>query len=156
MNKSVYISRKVLNSDEIRAWAKSQGFVSCLPEHEMHITVAFDKKKHDWRTLPFDADSFVDVKDVDERNVEEFRGGAIVLEVYSTELTARWAELTQSGLFWKWPDYRPHVTISYNDQKGLDISKIEPFSGTINLGPEVVDEVLDTWKDRTEEDDLTS
>lgn len=154
MNKSIYISRKVLNSDEIKAWAKEQGFSSCIPEHEMHITIAFDKKKHDWRSIPFDADSFVDVKTVDERSVEKFKGGAYVLEVYSTELTARWAELIQAGLYWKHPDYRPHVTISYNDQD-IDISKIEPFSGTINLGPEVVDEVIDSWGDDKQEIDLT-
>lgn len=156
MKKSVYICRKILNSEEIRAWAKRQGFNTCMPEHEMHITVAFDKKKHDWRELPFEAETFVDVEDEDERSVEEFNGGAVVLEVYSKELTARWAELVQSGLYWKWPDYRPHITITYNKPDDMDVSKIEPFDGVIQLGPEIVDQVVDTWQNEVEEDDLST
>lgn len=154
MKKSVYICRKVLNSNEIRAWAKEHGFETCIPEHDMHVTLAFDKKKHDWRSLPFETESFVDVEDEDERSVEQFNGGAVVLEVYSQELTARWAELTQSGLYWKWPDYRPHITITYNKPEGLDVSTIPPFDGVIQLGPELVDEVVDTWQDEIDEEEL--
>jgi uncharacterized protein len=154
VKKSIYISRKVLNTNEIRDWARLQGFASCVPTGDMHITVAFDKKKHDWRELPLQSPETITVLDPNERRVEEFRGGAIVLEVYSTELTTRWAELTQAGLYWKWPDYRPHVTITYNKPAILDVSKIMPFDGKIELGPEIAVEVVDTWKRSLEEDIL--
>lgn len=154
MKKSIYISRRVLNIDEIREWAKEQGFETCLPGEDMHVTVAFDKKKHDWRDLPLDREETVSVVDPDERSVAEFRGGAIVLEIYSQELTARWAELVQSGLYWKWPDYRPHITFTYNLPEGVDLESIEPFPGVILLGPEIIDEVVDTWKHQREEEEL--
>lgn len=121
----------------------------------MHVTVAFDKRQHDWRDLPLeDPYEMVEVRDPNERVVEEFRGNAVVLEIYSLELVTRWAELMQSGLYWKWPDYRPHVTITYNAPEGLDVSKITPFCGVIELGPEIISEVVHTWKNKLDEDEL--
>lgn len=119
----------------------------------MHVTVAFDQNKHDWRTLPLrDVQELITVLHPDERALETFRGGAVVLEIYSRELTVRWAELIQSGLRWKWPDYRPHVTITYNVPETLDLKKIMPFSGVIELGPEVAVEAVFSWKDKHDEE----
>ena len=145
MKRSIYICRKVLNTDELRAWARAQGFQTCTPEQEMHVTVAFDHKKHDWRDLPLDASPTVAVIDPDERAVSLFKN-AVVLEIYSQELTTRWAELHQSALNWKYPDYRPHVTITFNAPEGMDVSRIEPFDGVIHLGPEITSEVM--WNQR--------
>ncbi len=154
MKRSIYISRKVLNVEDIRAWARSQGFASCVPAGDMHVTVAFDKRKHDWRDIPLEAPEVVQVLHPDERTVDEFRGGAIVIEIYSAELSARWAELVSSGLYWKWPDYRPHITITWKKPEGLDLSKITPYDGVIELGPEVPTEVVWQMRDRIAEDNL--
>jgi uncharacterized protein len=143
-----------MNSEAIKDWAKQQGFATCLPDGDLHVTVAFDKKKHDWRDLPLDAPSSVDVLHPDERKVEEFRNNAIVLEIYSVELFARWAELIQSGLHWKWPDYRPHITITYNMPEHLDVSKVTPFDGVIELGPEVATEVIWDVRNKIDEQEL--
>ena len=151
MKRSVYICRKVVNSDDIKAWAQRQGFASCLPKGEMHVTVAFDHRKHDWRDLPLDAERTVDVIDPDERSVELFRNGAVVLEIFSTPLTIRWAELVQAGLHWKYPDYRPHITLTYNMPEGFDLSKIQPFDGKIELGPEITSSVI--WNQRNHQDE---
>jgi uncharacterized protein len=154
VKRSIYISRKVLNSDAIKSWAKQQGFTTCLPDDDLHVTVAFDKKKHDWRELPLEAPEKVDVLHPDERAVEEFRGGAIVLEIYSSDLVTRWAELIQSGLHWKWPDYRPHITITYNIPENLDLAKVTPYDGVIELGPEIATEVNWNIRYKIDEDTL--
>ena len=146
MKRSIYISRKVLNGEVIHEWAKTQGFRSCVPQQDMHVTVAFDKRKHDWRDLPLYRDDGIDVVDPDERSVSLFRNGAVVIEIFSTELTARWAELLNSGLHWKHADYRPHITFTYDLPEGLDPLKVAPFDGVIKLGPEVVTDVI--WQMR--------
>ena len=87
-------------------------------------------------------------------NVSLFKNGAIVLEIYSGPLTARWAELHQSALHWKYPDYRPHITITYNLPEGMDLSKIVPFDGVIHLGPEVTTEVVWNQRNHLKEEDL--
>jgi hypothetical protein len=146
VKRSIYISRKVLNINEIKDWLKQQGLTSCLAE-EMHVTVAFDHKKHDWRDLPIaEGLNEVDVVNPDERSVELFRNGAVVLEIYSTPLHARWGELVQAGLHWKFQDYRPHITLTYTIPEGMDLSRVEPFDGVIKLGPEIATQVV--WQAR--------
>lgn len=155
MKSSIYISRKVVNGEDIREWARNQGFATCIPDGEMHVTVAFDHKKRDWRELPLEqADHSISVVDPDERAVSLFKNGAIVLEIYSATLTARWAELHQSALHWKYPDYRPHITITYNLPEGMDLSRITPFDGIIELGPEVATEVVWNQRHHLKENDL--
>lgn len=121
----------------------------------MHVTVAFDHKKHDWRDLPLEeGKATISIIDPDERKVEEFKNGAIVLEIYSTPLTTRWAELVQAGLHWKYADYRPHITITYAMPEGFDVGNITPFDGVIELGPEIVTEVTWNMRHKIEEDSL--
>jgi hypothetical protein len=152
VKRGIYICRKVENSCEIKAWARTQGFASCWSD--LHVTVAFDHKKKDWRDLPLEAEPDIAVVDPDDRVVSLFKNGAVVLEIYSRALTARWAELHQSALSWKYPDYRPHITITYQIPEGMDVGRIQPFDGVIKLGPEVISEVV--WNQRTQvqEEDL--
>lgn len=130
----------MLNHGEIAAWMAEQGLESCVTN--MHVTLAFDKKPHNWSDLPPETIDEMVIPESDERTVALFRGGAVVLEVPSIELTARWSELLLCGLYWKWEDYRPHITLTYNLPDGVGVHGIEPYDGRILLGPEILEEVL--------------
>lgn len=138
----------------MKVWARDQGFTSCLQASAMHVTVAFDRQLHDWNKLPLIGPKEIIITEPDERSVAIFKGGACVLEVYSTELTTRWAELVQSGLYWRWNDYRPHITITYNIGPGFRPSKILPYPGVIVLGEEHAVEVSQTWVNSLDEEPL--
>lgn len=140
MKRSIYICRKVLNSNEIREWAKAQGFISCLQDSDLHVTVAFDYKKHDWSKIPLSQLDRVEVAGA--TSVAEFRRGAIVLTLDCDTLQGRWQQLCDWGLRWKFKDYRPHITITYQLPEGMDPAAVKPFSGKVILGPEVLVEVL--------------
>jgi hypothetical protein len=39
---TLFASRHLLNVDEVREWAKEQGFTSILNGEDMHVTIAFN------------------------------------------------------------------------------------------------------------------
>ena len=61
--------------------------------------------------------------------------GAVVLKFTSPELQARWKQYRDAGASWDYDSYTPHVTLTY-DGAGVDLSKVEPYTGPIDLGPE--------------------
>ena len=46
--KTLYVSRPVANAKEILKWAKDQGITDLIKADEMHVTIAFSKKKVAW------------------------------------------------------------------------------------------------------------
>ena len=44
------------------------------------------------------------------------------------------------GISWDHDDYTPHITITY-DGGALDLMQIEPYTGPIELGPEIFEEI---------------
>lgn len=104
------------------------------------MTVAFDYKKHDWSKIPLSQLDRVEV--VGTTAVAEFRRGAIVLTLACDTLQGRWQQLCEWGLRWKFKDYRPHITITYQLPEGMQPENITPFMGKVILGPEVLVEVM--------------
>lgn len=152
--RSLYVCRPVVNTDEIREWAKSQGFASTLPGHDMHITLAYSKQPVDWTNI---GESLPEHRiDGGHRAVHRFDGGAVVLELQCPDLEQRWQYFRDIGADWKHASYRPHVTITYQLPEGLDVSKIEPFRGAIVLGPEQCKEVDSNWQKKLEEEAFES
>lgn len=151
--KTLYLSRKVLNGAEIMEWAKSQGFTSLLDPADMHITIAYSKEPLDWEEL---GNSFgsITVKKPDTRSIQLFDGGAVVLTVENADLGRRWQECCDAGASWDYPDYSPHVTLTYGGLADLIIEDIKPFEGDIKLGPEIFAKVNKGWKSKTKEKKL--
>ncbi len=137
MVRPIFVSRKVLNSEDIIQWMREQGFHSYIGD--MHVTIALDKIGCDWRSLPTDETDIL--VDYEHRSVELFGDGAIVLEIHSTDLITRWSELLLCGLHWAWEEYRPHITLSYDSE--TCIQGIIPYSGEILLGPEEWEEAVE-------------
>lgn len=76
--------------------------------------------------------------------------GAVVQKFYSKALSRRWKELCDHGCSWDWPEYQPHVTITWNANH-IDLTKVEPYTGPIMLGPEVFEAIDESWKDKITE-----
>lgn len=140
--RSLYVSRNVVNSDEIKAWAKTQGFASTVDD--MHVTIAMTWAALDWMKLPSAwGEGEMTVQAGGARIVEPLGGkGAVVLLFGSSELSWRHGDLKHAGATWDFPDYQPHVTLTYKGA-GMDLSKVEPYRGKIVLGPEI-------WEERKE------
>lgn len=147
--RTLYVSRQVLNAAEIIAWAKGQGFKSTLPAADLHVTIAFSRAPVDWmkagENWSGDGKGNLEVQAGGPRLVEQFGGGAVVLAFASTMLAWRHINLRDIGASWDWPEYQPHITITY-DPGEVDVSAIEPYRGPIVLGPEIFAEVNEGWK----------
>ena len=83
--------------------------------------------------------------------MEEF-GDAVVLQFASNRLAWRHEDMKRLGAETDFPDYQPHITITWEKPKGVDLRKVEPYRGIIELGPEIFEEVDDNWRAGIAED----
>lgn len=148
--RTLYICRKVQNAGEIISWAKKQGFKTTLPAEELHTTVMYSRVPVDWMKMDsgYSGRQTIYIPEGGPRIVEPLGDqGAIVLMFTAPELEHRNRELRSKGASWDWPGYQPHVTITW-DGKGVDLDKVEPFTGQIILGPEEYKEIDDDFKSK--------
>lgn len=150
--RSLYVSRKVVNADDLIRWAKAQGFKTTQPASELHVTVAFSRKPVDWMTVgddwSSDEDGRIRVKPGGPRTVETLGDkGAVVLMFRNDSLEWRHRRIHEegTGAQWDWPEYQPHITITW-DGGDLDLAAVEPYTGPIVLGPEIFAEVVEDWE----------
>ncbi len=141
----LYVSRSLLNGDEVVAWAKSQGFPETLQPRDMHVTIAYSK-------APMDVDKLTPVTRAlaisgGKRSVHPLGDeGAVVLEFTSQQLSAEWKALCDSGASWDYDSYSPHITITYNAPKDLDLTKVEPFTGLLKFSKQKYEVLDEDWK----------
>jgi hypothetical protein len=140
---TLYVNRPLLNGDDIRAWAASQGLESALPAGDMHVTIAFSKKEVDWDEFEMQTDELR--IEGGDREVHQFPArltdnGATVLLFSSDDLQKRWAEFKADGASWDFPEYRPHITITYAATPE-QAQAMEPYTGPLVFGPEEFAEI---------------
>lgn len=141
---SLYISRSVVNAKDIIAWAHGQGFDTTLTGLDMHVTIIFSRKPVDWFKVGESYSSKIEIGEGGPRAVEHFSGGAVVLQFACRELEWRYRDVIEAGASSEHEEYSPHITISYRADR-IDVSKIEPYTGKIVLGPEIFKPVNDGW-----------
>lgn len=143
--RALYVSRGVKNADDLLAWAKAQGFTDTLAADDLHVTIAYSKTPVDWFAAPDDFDTIrvpgaADQKD-GARSVEALGDkGAVVLRFESTDLESRWQAFCEAGASWDFEGYKPHITITY-EPGDVDLTKVDPYAGIIELGPERFEEI---------------
>lgn len=143
--RTLYVSRKVLNSGDIIAWAKAQGFTETLAGDDLHVTIAYSNTPVDWMKVGAAWESKIEITEGGPRLIETF-GEAKVLLFKSSELEWRHEAMMEAGTSWDHPEYQPHITVSYGDLP----DNIEPYQGKIILGPEIFEEVDPDWNPKTE------
>ena len=138
--RTLYVSRKVVNADEILAWAAEQGIQNMEPASELHVTIAYSTAKVDWMRMGSPWEDQIELPAGGPRVLETMgaRGEVIALQFASDSLTWRHERMIGEGATWDWPEYQPHITLA----KGTDIpAGAKPYTGRIVLGPEIFEEV---------------
>ena len=147
--KPLYVSRRVRNAADIIAWAKRQGFKSTLPAEDIHVTQVYSREPMDWDAVVASQERLRAFGD--KRSVARLGDkGAAVLHFDNPDLRRRWQQFRDAGASWDYDSYNPHLTISY-DAGDLDLSKVEPYAGPIELGAERYEPLDDEWGDKVEE-----
>lgn len=142
---TLYMRRPLTNASDVIDWAKSQGFPTTQVPSDMHATLAYSKQPVDW---PAPHDDHVVVTSHADRSVEKMGDGACVaLKFASPTLQSRWQSMCEAGAGWDYDDYSPHVTISWQVPDDFDLSKVEPYTGPLEFGPEVLSELDPDWDD---------
>jgi hypothetical protein len=149
MQSTLYVSRPLLNADDLVKWAKEQGFGKTLTADDMHVTVAFSRATVDWEELAADP-APITVNGGDRAVKWLGNKGAAVLRFDSQVLADRWQEFRDAGASWDWPGYQPHVTISY-DGADVALEDVEPYDGCLVFGPERFAEIDENWTDKVTE-----
>lgn len=137
---TLYVYRPLKNAEQVIAWAKGQGFETCLQPDDMHVTICYSKTPVDW-TL-FDPDpSVLIVSPAFDRDVLQF-GKAAVLTFHSDALLARHEHFEAvGGASYDFDEYKPHVTLSWKDWVPVDST----YHGPLVFGPEVFEKIEDDW-----------
>jgi phage-related protein (TIGR01555 family) len=153
--RSLYVKRDLLNGAEFIAWAKSQGFGDLVPADSLHVTIINSRSPVDWMKAGSEwsenENGELVVRPGGARIVETLGSdGAPVLMFSSSVLSWRNEALQrETGARDKFPNYQPHVTISYAPLVGVDLSNVEPFRGELRFGPEIFEEVVENWRPAT-------
>ncbi len=146
----LYVYRKLLNAADLIAWAREQGFKTTLPADDMHVTVLYSRSAVDpikmgeaWFGQD---DGGLTVKAGGPRAIEKLGEDAIALLFASSHLSWRHREMVEAGASHDYPDYQPHVTITYSAPDGIDLDAIKPFAGELRFGPEIFEPLNEDWK----------
>jgi hypothetical protein len=119
----IYISRPVLNADAWVKWMEKFGVPNPLPADQMHVTVIASRK--DLRTRPMQMTHTVFTSGEFYPGHVAFFGPEANVLAYTWAcdwtLTDRHYALQSMGATSDWPEYRPHITLSY-DAKGFELS----------------------------------
>lgn len=144
---TLYVYRPLLNSADIWAWMKEQGFPSMLDQSDLHVTCCFSREPLDWTKAPTSDETIMIAGGL--RSIEVF-GSAIVLTFESNRLQERHQGFRDAGASYDFDEYRPHVTLTYAPGD-LDLSKVQPFTGDLVFGAEVYQPVNLNWKGTVQE-----
>ncbi|QDP55584.1 MAG: hypothetical protein Unbinned273contig1001_75 [Prokaryotic dsDNA virus sp.] len=150
----LYVKRELLNAADLVAWAKKNGFDSTLAAEDMHVTILYSRSPVDpmkmGETWTSEENGGLTIKPGGPRALERFNEGAVVLQFASWSLESRHREMVEAGGSHDWPEYLPHVTLSY--QAGdIDLETLVPYSGELRFGPEIFEPLDLDWKSKIEE-----
>ena len=139
--RTLYVSRKVENVDEIKAWAKSQG----LPElqDDLHVTLIYSRTPIDWIKAGNasewgEKDGKITIAPGGPRAIEPLGDRTAVILFASSELYWRHKSILEAGASHGYDDYQPHISLT---GEPVDLTGVEPYRGRIILGPEIFEEL---------------
>jgi len=144
---TLYVSRPLLNAEEVWEWARKNGCKTPLEPEDMHVTIAHSKTPVDWLLIrPKKRE--LDIPETNDRKLLAFgeEETTIVLSFESKKLEDRWMEFCSLGAKWDFPEYIPHVSITYNSEWS-NWEDVMPYSGELILGPEKFEPFVDNWSE---------
>lgn len=150
--RSLFMYRSVLNAGDILAHFKAQGVKNLRPADTLHVTVAYSREPVDWMKIGADewggdANNNLTVKPGGPRIVEQLGGDKVVTQLFaSNDLAYRHMRCIDAGCSWAWDEYQPHITFADAPANPSDLNDVEPWTGPINLGPEIFQEIEEDWQ----------
>lgn len=139
--RTLYVSRKVINTGDLRAWAKAQG----LPDlqDDLHVTIVYSRTQIDWMKVEGEdwnqeKDGQIEIAPGGVRIVEPLGDRTAVLLFTSSRLSWRHEQIVRAGAEHGFPDYQPHISLT---GEPVDLSGVEPYRGKIVLGPEIFEQI---------------
>ncbi|MET0364134.1 MAG: phage portal protein [Sphingobium sp.] len=151
----LYVQRKLLNAAELTAWAKDNGFDLTLPAADMHVTILYSRTPVDpmkmGRSWSEDDKGRITVRPGGPRLIERLGENAVVLRFVAPDLEYRHREMVEAGGSHDYPEYQPHVTLSYSVPEGVDLDAIKAFNGPLVFGPEIFEGLDLDWKSKVSE-----
>lgn len=127
MIKPLYISRKLINVNDIFNWAKSQNIHNNLNLTDLHVTIAFSRNPVNWDLIKLQTKK---IRNKNKNRTLEMFGEATVLTLSSILLEKRWKEIINLGASWDYPKYSPHISLSYT-VKLNNLKLITPYYGEL-------------------------
>lgn len=150
----LYVRRDVLNGQDIIDWAKGQGLTSVYPASEMHVTIMYTTNDVDRMAMGeawFQNEAgTLTIVPGGPRDVDIFGTSSLVIRFSNSDLRWRHIEMKERGAETTHPDYKPHITVT-NNIEGINLENIEPYSGKIELGPEIFEDIVEDWSESVEE-----
>jgi 2'-5' RNA ligase len=145
--RTLYVSRRVMNPQEILRWARENNLPDLQKASDLHVTVAYSRRPVDWLKMPSDwsggEDGRLRIPPGGARLIERLGdGSAVVLSFSNDQLAWRNKAFQEAGCSWDWPDYVPHITLSWNVPRDFDLSAVKPYQGRIVLSPERFEEIV--------------
>lgn len=152
----LYVYRRLTNAAELLDWARGQGFTSLVPPEDLHVTIMYSKRPVNWLKMGgfwgWNGDTSDHLVPYGGPRIVEPIGeeGAVALFFFSGHLQQRNREMRDAGASWDYPDYLPHVTLTY-DVGSLDLAQVKPYQGELRFGPEIFEPLQDDWHLRIQE-----
>lgn len=141
----IYVSRPLVNSAELLAWAASWIPPELLVKPaDAHVTLCYSKADFDFGQILPAPRSWVVI--AEKPHIERFgaNGEYLALCFRSVEFERRWAAFIGAGALWDWGGYQPHVTLAHGDTSAVKIPMIIPEM-SLWFGPEKVEPLVETW-----------
>lgn len=151
---TLYVSRCLdkESAGNLIAWAQYNGFDKTVKPRDIHVTIVFSKKTIDWNIVPRVKGDYLAPADKRlPRALKRFDQGVVVLTFTAPALEKRFQQIRDLGASFDYDTYQPHVTITYKGDPKMDLTKIEPFNGPLQFGPEVFREVVLDWGNKITE-----
>lgn len=137
--RTLYVSRAVMNMDDIRRWAEKNGIPDLVDD--LHVTIAYSRKPIDWMKIYSEdwnqeKDGTLTIAAGGVRLLDtlgDVDNPVIALLFTSSRLAWRHEQICNAGASWDWEDYQPHITLT---KTSFDFSQVDAYQGPIILGPE--------------------
>lgn len=144
--RTLYVSRPLLNGRALAAWATRHGVPNVISAEEMHATIIYSRAQVDWDAISYaDPDSYTAEGGPRFLKVLGPTESTLALRFVSDYFRFRHDEFREMGASWDWPEYLPHVTLSY-DAAGFEFDALDGFTGALVFGPERFAEVKEDWE----------
>lgn len=142
--KSLYVCRHLVNTEEFLRWAREQGFSKTSSPEDLHVTILYSKKPVNWGSFTPDMKQLT-VSGGSRSVIPLGDEGAVVLKFSSQALQDRHRVFREGGGHHGYSSYKPHVTITY-EAGDLDPSSVKPYRGDLVFGPEKFAVINKEWK----------